>query len=281
MMNKDDEIKYNNRLWYYKTYNKLIEKALNTVYSEEVYTETHHILPKCMGGTDDPSNLVKLDYRRHIIAHMLLQRAYPEIYGLLKAVIAMLTPGNRKMRRKHKNKLISTRLATFYREEYSKRMKGHETSEETRRKISEAQKGKKLKESTKKKIGDANRNPSEETRRRMSIGQKNREDLKRWGKEVFGVFWTGKTRSEETRERMRAAQRLRREKEKASGIIYPQKRKLPRRVLDPEGRIFKNVTSAAKFYNVNRETIKNWINKNPEKGFNYNWDDLIINIFED
>ena len=27
---------------------------------------------------------------------------------------------------------------------------------------------------------------------------------------------------------------------------------------------------------VNRETIKNWINKRPEKGFDYNWEDLII-----
>lgn len=279
-----EEIEYHNRLWCYKTYNALIEKALNTTYPKDVYTERHHILPKCMGGTNDESNIVRLDYRKHIITHMLLQRAYPEIFGLLKAVMAMLTPGNRMMNRKSLSdtgKIISTRMATFYREEFIKRMIGHETSEETRRKISESQIGKKLKESTKEKIGNANRNPSDETRKRMSKGQKNRKDLKEWGEKVFGEYWLGKSRSEETKEKMRLAQQKRRLEEKEKGIIYKPKRKLPRRVLDPEGRIFSSVTTAGKFYGVNRETIKNWINKKPEKGFNYNWDDLIIDDYED
>lgn len=275
-----EEIEYHNRLWYYKTYNALIEKALNTKYPKDVYTERHHILPKCMGGSNESNNIVRLDYRRHIIAHMLLQRAFPEIFGLLKAVMAMLTPGNKLMNRKNntliKGKLISTRMATFYREEFIKGMIGHKTSDETRRKISESQIGKKLKESTKKKIGDANRNPSEETRKRMSEGQKGREDLKEWGEKVFGTFWLGKSRSKESREKMRLAQQKRRLEEKEKGIVSKPKRKLPRRVLDPEGRIFSSVTTAGRFYMVNRETIKNWINKRPEKGFDYNWEDLII-----
>lgn len=48
-----EEIEYHNRLWYYKTYNALIEKALNTKYPKDVYTERHHILPKCMGGSNE------------------------------------------------------------------------------------------------------------------------------------------------------------------------------------------------------------------------------------
>lgn len=50
-----EEIKYHNQLWYYKTYNQLIDKCIQLEsdgYPEDMYTEVHHILPKCMGGTN-------------------------------------------------------------------------------------------------------------------------------------------------------------------------------------------------------------------------------------
>jgi len=34
-----------------------------------IYYHTHHIIPKHMGGTDDPSNLVKLTIEEHAQAH--------------------------------------------------------------------------------------------------------------------------------------------------------------------------------------------------------------------
>jgi hypothetical protein len=36
------------------------------------YYETHHILPKSLGGTEDDENLVRLTAREHFIAHLLL-----------------------------------------------------------------------------------------------------------------------------------------------------------------------------------------------------------------
>lgn len=36
------------------------------------YFETHHIVPKSLGGTDDKNNLVNLTAREHYIAHLLL-----------------------------------------------------------------------------------------------------------------------------------------------------------------------------------------------------------------
>lgn len=36
------------------------------------YTEVHHIIPKSLGGTDDPKNLVTLSAREHLLAHKLL-----------------------------------------------------------------------------------------------------------------------------------------------------------------------------------------------------------------
>lgn len=40
------------------------------------YTERHHILPRSMGGSDDPSNLVVLTGREHWIAHLLLWKIH-------------------------------------------------------------------------------------------------------------------------------------------------------------------------------------------------------------
>lgn len=81
---------------YQEKYNQLIEKAMQrprpTGYkygkpkTKEEYTElyklqeqyglkdvaTHHIVPKCMGGTNDKENLVYLTYKEHKLAHKLL-----------------------------------------------------------------------------------------------------------------------------------------------------------------------------------------------------------------
>ena len=40
------------------------------------YTEVHHIIPKYMGGSNNPSNLIELDVRQHKIAHWLLWKIY-------------------------------------------------------------------------------------------------------------------------------------------------------------------------------------------------------------
>ena len=40
------------------------------------YTETHHIVLKACGGSDDPSNLVVLTAREHFVAHKLLLYIY-------------------------------------------------------------------------------------------------------------------------------------------------------------------------------------------------------------
>ena len=53
------------------------------------YTEVHHVIPKCMGGDDSNSNLVRLSAREHFIAHMLLVKIYPGHHGLVKAVVMM------------------------------------------------------------------------------------------------------------------------------------------------------------------------------------------------
>ena len=40
------------------------------------YTESHHIIPKSLNGTDDKNNLVDLTAREHFICHWLLTKIY-------------------------------------------------------------------------------------------------------------------------------------------------------------------------------------------------------------
>jgi hypothetical protein len=45
---------------------------------DETYYERHHIIPKCLGGTDDDDNLIDLLAREHFVAHKLLAQENPE-----------------------------------------------------------------------------------------------------------------------------------------------------------------------------------------------------------
>jgi len=46
------------------------------------YTETHHIIPKCMGGNDQKENLIKLTPEDHFFAHLLLAKSHGGKYWL-------------------------------------------------------------------------------------------------------------------------------------------------------------------------------------------------------
>lgn len=61
---------------YEKLYKSIITNRLNNVFVG--YCETHHILPKSLGGNDLPENLVKLSAREHFICHWLLTKMYSE-----------------------------------------------------------------------------------------------------------------------------------------------------------------------------------------------------------
>lgn len=69
-------------------YFRLIEKAKNREISG--YTEKHHIIPKCMGGSDDNENLIKLTPEEHYVAHQLLVKIYPTNYKLTSAAAMMI-----------------------------------------------------------------------------------------------------------------------------------------------------------------------------------------------
>ena len=83
-------------LHYLNRYEKLIEIYKTRIV--EGYNEKHHILPKCLGGSDDPKNLVLLPSRAHFICHYLLYKAYPDNNKLALA-FSMMSVNNPYQRR--------------------------------------------------------------------------------------------------------------------------------------------------------------------------------------
>jgi hypothetical protein len=79
-------------LHYLNRYNKLIF-YYSTKIREDGYYEKHHIIPKCLNGTDDLSNLILLPPRVHFIAHYLLYKVYPDNNKLAHA-FAMMAVNN-------------------------------------------------------------------------------------------------------------------------------------------------------------------------------------------
>lgn len=89
---------------YHLHYKKLISRG--QIRNISVYTESHHILPRCLNGSDSSSNLVKLTPEEHYVAHLLLCKMYPTEHRLVMA--AMMMCANRKgnkvygwLRRRH------------------------------------------------------------------------------------------------------------------------------------------------------------------------------------
>ena len=74
---------------YLKHYNLIIERArTRTIIG---YVEQHHVKPRCMGGNDDPQNLVALTPEEHMVAHQLLAKMYQDHPGIAFGALMMAT----------------------------------------------------------------------------------------------------------------------------------------------------------------------------------------------
>lgn len=73
---------------YHKIYENLIYRSKNrTLFG---YKERHHIIPRCIGGTDDIENIAELTPEEHYLAHQLLVKMYPTNNKLLQAAMMMI-----------------------------------------------------------------------------------------------------------------------------------------------------------------------------------------------
>ena len=82
---------------YLTWYNQLIETHRNI--NILGYNEKHHIIPKCMGGTDEKNNIIPLTAKAHYVAHHLLHKAYPNNKKLANAFGMMLCSGGHQQRK--------------------------------------------------------------------------------------------------------------------------------------------------------------------------------------
>ena len=83
---------------YKKIHDKIIERAKTR--KLEGYGEKHHIIPKCMNGTNEKNNLVKLTAREHFLIHWLLHEMYPENSDLRYAFWSMCRNSDNQQRYK-------------------------------------------------------------------------------------------------------------------------------------------------------------------------------------
>lgn len=87
---------------YESIYERLVKRGQERP-AFEGYKERHHIIPRCMGGSDEENNLVDLTPEEHFVAHQLLVKIHPDNINLWRAV-KLMTSGNTKQGRS-KNKM--------------------------------------------------------------------------------------------------------------------------------------------------------------------------------
>ena len=84
------------------TYEEFIQNILETrgrFNCGDEYHERHHIIPKCMGGTNDEENLIDLFAREHFQAHRLLSLENPDKNELVYAWSCMAFVNNGRQQR--------------------------------------------------------------------------------------------------------------------------------------------------------------------------------------
>lgn len=134
---------------YNKWYNAITETAKSRTLTG--YTETHHILPRSMGGDDSAGNRVELTAREHFICHWLLTKMVEgdDHYKMLNALRIMRAESPKHQRYNTKiTARVYANLKAEYAELQSKRLTGegngfygkHHT-DEAKAKISAANKG--------------------------------------------------------------------------------------------------------------------------------------------
>jgi len=101
---------------YEKWYSSITNTAKNR--SIDGYKETHHIVPRSIGGSDDPDNLVDLTAREHFVCHWLLTKMYTgEARG--KMINAMYMMRAESPNQKRYESKITARVYETLRKEYS------------------------------------------------------------------------------------------------------------------------------------------------------------------
>jgi len=181
---------------YERVYAQLVSKRQVTdPHPSSVFAERHHIVPRCMGGSDDISNLVRLTPEEHYVAHQLLAKMHPTVSGLWYAMERLTGFGRYATNKKYGwiTRRITVARKAYRHTEKAKRAIGEKTAialrgksipQDTKAKLSASLQGRAsawlsgrtLADETKSKISQklTGRSKSAETRQRMSDAAKRR-----------------------------------------------------------------------------------------------------------
>lgn len=127
---------------YQKIYDSIIFRA--QVREVSGYTERHHIIPKCMGGSNKKENIAKLTSEEHFVAHQLLMKMYPNNRYLVLAVKMMTVTGDKVVR--------NNKMYGWLKKKFVEVMSNQIFSDATRKKMSDNAKNRKFSEETRKKM---------------------------------------------------------------------------------------------------------------------------------
>jgi len=116
----------------------------------------HHIIPKHMGGSDDPSNIIELSVEEHAAAHKYLYEKYGKLqdklawYGLLgilskEEILEELSKAPKTEEHKHNISKALKGRNNFWSigKSYDKKLKGRPKTDLHKERISNSKKGKK------------------------------------------------------------------------------------------------------------------------------------------
>lgn len=228
------------------------------------YTETHHILPRALGGLDSADNLVKLTPREHFIAHWLLWKIYKNTQYEIKMMYAF----NMMRANKYASRYYNSRGFDAVKKAVIITQRGKPLSESRREKIRISSTGRKHTEETRKKMRDAqklaaaNRKPvSDETRKKMSETRRGKKYSAEHCQNI-SKSKTGKLHSEERKLINSAAQKgkkLSDETRKKMSNSHTGKKRSPEQCKKiSEGKLrSKNHSS----FNCDNESLKSSIHK--------------------
>lgn len=129
---------------YGRIYQELMERRKAS--HPDGYTESHHIVPACMGGSDGVENRVDLTPEEHFVAHKLLAKIYPSNYSIIKAVISMGMSSRTHQRQYNKSYGWERRRMSELQTGEGNPFFGKHHTEEHKQYISEKLKGRKVSE---------------------------------------------------------------------------------------------------------------------------------------
>lgn len=170
---------------YHGFYRRLIERARRRVL--DGYVERHHVVPRCLGGSDKRSNIVQLTAEEHYVAHQLLVQIHPENFGLVWAAIGMTNSSGKMFRGNKRYGWLRRKFSVGL----SERMKGRKASPETIAKLRAAKLGKVRSphtQETKAKMSAASKGIAKSSAHREALSKAKIGNKNRLGGKKLGCF---------------------------------------------------------------------------------------------